>query len=316
MGCPDYLAITGGIGGAKLCLGLAQILGSDELAFLVNTGDDFIHLGLHISPDIDTLVYTLSGEVNTDTGWGRRDESWNFMTALGAMGGEDWFQLGDRDLAMHVERTRRLAEGQSLSEVTSALAQSLGVANPVMPMSDDPVRTKVHTDKGLLDFQQYFVRDRCVPEVSGFEFEGAAQARLSPEVAGWLESPLLKGVIFCPSNPFVSIDPMLSISGLVNGLQECPAPVIAVSPVVDGKAIKGPTVKMMQELGIPNTSLQVARHYAGLLDGFVLDSLDAGSEASVEDLGLSVLVTNTVMTSLDERVQLGRDCLAFAARLG
>ena len=166
MSCPDYLAITGGIGGAKLCLGLAQILGSDELAFLVNTGDDFIHLGLHISPDIDTLVYTLSGEVNTDTGWGRRDESWNFMEALSAMGGEDWFQLGDRDLAMHIERTRRLAAGQSLSEVTSALAQSLGVAHSVMPMSDDPVRTKVRTENGLLDFQHYFVRERCLPEVT------------------------------------------------------------------------------------------------------------------------------------------------------
>lgn len=316
MRCPDYLAITGGIGGAKLCLGLAQILDSDELAFLVNTGDDFIHLGLHISPDIDTLVYTLSGEVNTDTGWGRRDESWNFMEALRAMGGEDWFQLGDRDLAMHIERTRRLAEGQSLSLVTCALAQSHGITHAVMPMSNDPVRTKVLTEKGQLDFQHYFVRERCLPEVSGFEFEGAAQARLTPEVTGWLESPLLKGVIICPSNPFVSIDPILSISGLLNGLKACPAPVIAVSPVVSGKAIKGPTVKMMQELAIPNTSVQVARHYAGFLDGFVLDSLDAGSQVSVEDLGVSVLVTNTVMTSLEERVQLGRDCVAFAAQLG
>ena len=316
MKCPDYLAITGGIGGAKLCLGLAQILGSNELAFLVNTGDDFIHLGLHISPDIDTLVYTLSGEVNTDTGWGRRDETWNFMAALRAMGGEDWFQLGDRDLAMHIERTRRLAEGQSLSLVTATLAQSLGVAHPVMPMSNDPVRTMVRTQKGLLEFQHYFVRERCAPAVSGFEFEGAAEARLDVEVANWLGSPQLKGVILCPSNPFVSIGPVLSIAELLNGLKTCSAPVIAVSPVVGGKAIKGPTVKMMRELGIPNTSVQVARHYAGFLDGFVLDSRDAGSQASVEELGLPVLVTNTVMTNLDERIQLGRDCLAFVTQVG
>ena len=316
MRCPDYLAITGGIGGAKLSLGLAQILGHEELAFLVNTGDDFVHLGLHISPDIDTLVYTLSGEANTDTGWGRKDESWNFMEALSAMGGEDWFKLGDRDLAMHIERTRRLSEGQSLSVVTATLAQSLGVTHRVMPMSDDPVRTRVLTQKGALDFQHYFVRERCVPEVRGFEFAGAAQARLGSEIAGWLGSPLLKGAILCPSNPFVSVDPILSVPGLLDALQACPAPVIAVSPVVGGQAIKGPTVKMMRELGIPNTSTQVARHYASFLDGFVLDSLDTGAQESVEDLGLAVLVTKTVMTTLQARVQLGRDCLAFAAQLG
>lgn len=316
MRCPDYLAITGGIGGAKLCLGLAQILDDDELAFLVNTGDDFIHLGLHISPDIDTLVYTLSGEVNTQTGWGRKDESWNFMSALRAMGGEDWFQLGDRDLAMHIERTRRLADGQSLGTVTATLARSLGVDHRIQPMSNDPVRTKIHTNKGLLDFQHYFVRERCEPAVSGFEFVGAAQARLDPEVAGWLNSPLLKGVILCPSNPFVSIDPILSIADLHNGLKTCSAPVIAVSPVVGGKAIKGPTVKMMRELEIPSTSVQVAERYAGFLDGFVLDSLDADSQIAVKEVGLSVLVTNTVMTNLEQRVQLGRECLDFVAQLG
>lgn len=316
MGCPDYLAITGGIGGAKLCLGLAQILGDDELAFLVNTGDDFIHLGLHISPDIDTLVYTLSGEVNTRTGWGRKDESWNFMAALRAMGGEDWFQLGDRDLAMHVERTRQLAEGRTLSAVTATLARSLGVTHSVVPMSNDSVRTKIQTDKGVLDFQHYFVRERCTPAVSGFEFTGAAEARPNPQVTAWLNSPELKGVILCPSNPFVSIDPILSIAALRNDLKTCSAPVVAVSPVVNGKAIKGPTVKMMGELSIPNTSVKVAERYAGFLDGFILDSLDADSQSAVDELGMSVRVTNTVMTNLEERVQLGHDCLAFVGELG
>ena len=237
------------------------------------------------------------------------------MEALSAMGGEDWFQLGDRDLAMHIERTRRLTGGQSLSVVTAALARSLGVAHRVVPMSNDPVRTKVRTTKGLLDFQHYFVRERCVPEVTGFEFAGATEARLGPEVEGWLESPLLKGVILCPSNPFVSVDPILSVPGLLSALKTCPAPIIAVSPVVGGRAIKGPTVKMMHELGISNTAVQVAQHYAGFLNGFVLDSLDTGAQKSVEDLGLAVLVTNTVMTSLEARVQLGRDCLAFTAQL-
>ncbi len=315
MNAPAYLAITGGIGGAKLSLGLSKLLGGDELAFIVNTGDDFWHLGLHISPDVDTLIYTLAGEANSDTGWGRREESWNFMQALVALGGEDWFQLGDKDLAMHVERTRRLEAGQTLSQVTGALAESFGIAHRILPMSDDAVRTRVMTTQGVMDFQYYFVREKCRPQVHGFEFDGAPDARVNPQWVQWLDSPALKGVILCPSNPFVSIDPILSLPGLREKLAECAAPVVAVSPVVAGAAIKGPTVKMMHELNVPNTAEWVAEHYLDFLDGFILDDEDKALVPAVEVLGLTVIATNTVMVTLDDRVQLAQDCLDFIAGL-
>jgi len=309
------LAITGGVGGAKLALGLSRLLGREELAFVVNTGDDFTHLGFHISPDIDTLVYTLSGTSNTDTGWGRSDESWQFMEALKAIGGETWFALGDKDLALHVERRRLLGEGSTITEVTASLAESSGVAHRIFPMSNDPVHTRVLTEGGRLDFQHYFVRDRCEPRVSGFEFEGSDLAVLNPEVVEWLESDSLSGVIICPSNPFVSIDPILALPGLRGRLRNCPAPVIAVSPVVGGEAIKGPTVKMMRELGLSNTADSVASQYADFLDGFVLDSLDSELAAKVEALGMACAVTQTVMKTLDDRVDLGRFCIDLTAQL-
>lgn len=309
MNASRYLAITGGVGGAKLALGLSRLLAADQLAMAVNTGDDFRHLGLHISPDIDTLVYTLAGENNPDTGWGRRDESWNFMEALTGLGGDAWFALGDRDLAMNVTRTHRLASGQTLSQVTAALATSLGIEHPILPMSDDPVHTRVRTGKGLLDFQHYFVRERCEPVVSGFEFEGADKARLNPEIEAWLDSPDLTGIILCPSNPFVSVDPVLSLPGLRKRLQKSAAPVIAVSPVIGGAAIKGPTVKMMQELSVPNTATWVAEHYRDFLNGFILDDEDLALKSDIEALGVSVRVTNTVMVTLEDRINLARVCL-------
>jgi len=315
MGTPAYLAFTGGIGGAKLALGLSRVLGPRELAFVVNTGDDFRHLGLHVAPDIDTLVYTLAGENNEETGWGRRGETWQFMSALERLGGETWFALGDRDLAMNVERTRRLAGGASLSEVTAALAAALGVEHPVLPMSDDPVRTRVLTADGELDFQHYFVREGCRPEVRGVVYAGAGDARLQPAVGDWLAAGDLRGVIFCPSNPFLSIDPMLALPGLRARLRNCAAPVVAVSPVVGGEAIKGPAVKMMHEMGIPGSASWVADHYADFLDGFVLDEADAPLAAGIEGSGTAVLVTRTVMRSLEDRLDLARDCLDFIRRL-
>ncbi len=304
-----YLAISGGIGGAKLALGLSRLLTGGQLAIAVNTGDDFRHLGLHISPDIDTLVYTLAGENNPETGWGRRDESWNFMEALAGLGSETWFALGDRDMAMNVARTHRLASGQTLSQATAALAGSLGIKHPILPMSDDPVRTLVRTGKGLLEFQHYFVRDRCEPVVSGFEFDGAEAAELNPEIEAWLSSPELAGIILCPSNPFVSIDPVLALPGLRDRLRESAAPVIAVSPVIGGSAIKGPTVKMMQELSIPSTATWVADHYRDFLDGFILDDEDLALKPDIEALGLVPQVTKTVMVTLEDRVSLAQACL-------
>lgn len=310
-----YLALTGGIGGAKLALGLSNILGEDELAFVVNTGDDFEHLGLHISPDIDTLVYTLAGENNPDTGWGRRDETWQFMSALDALGGETWFKLGDKDLAMNVERSVRLMQGASLGQVTADLAQSLGVRHKVLPMSNDPVRTQVHTEKGNMDFQQYFVREACEPLVKGFKYQGAATARINPEFLDLLEATQLAGIVLCPSNPFISIDPILSLQGLRKLLQGSRAPVIAVSPVVDGNSLKGPLAKMMHELSVPTTASSIATHYRDILDGLILDLTDESLVSEIESMGIATLVTNTVMKSLEDRVKLAQNCLEFTTSL-
>ena len=316
MAARHYLAFTGGIGGAKLGLGLSKILGGAELAFVVNTGDDFEHLGLHISPDIDTLVYKLAGQSDLQTGWGRSDETWTFMSAIEALGGETWFRLGDKDLAMNVERSWRLAAGQNLTTVTARLAASLGVVHLILPMSDDAIRTVVNTEQGDLDFQHYFVRDKCEPVVTGFEFRGAEQACLPVTLSEWLRSDNLAGVILCPSNPFVSIDPILAVPGLRDALKKCRAPVIAVSPIVGGQAIRGPTIKMMQEMAVPNTATWVAGHYADFLDGFVVDTQDAASAQDIEELGIASHVTQTIMTTLDDRVQLAESCLEFVSRLG
>jgi len=310
-----YLAITGGVGGAKLALGLAQLLRPQQLAFVVNTGDDFEHLGLHICPDIDTLVYTLSGLSNAAAGWGRRDESWQFMDTLAQLGAATWFRLGDRDLAMHIERSRRLAAGESLTQVTAALAAALGVGHRLLPMSDDAVRTQVLTTTGAMDFQHYFVREKCLPVVTGFEFSGADTALINPEILEWLDDPQLAGVILCPSNPFVSIDSILALPGMRQKLAQCAAPVIAVSPLVGGQAIKGPTVKMMRELAVEDSAAWVAGHYREFLDGFVLDRHDAGLRAEVEAMDVAVMVEQTLMVTLDDRVSLARNCLQFLQQL-
>lgn len=300
------LAITGGVGGAKLALGLSHLLGPEEVAFAVNTGDDFQHLGLEICPDLDTLTYTLAGVANPETGWGRRDETWNFLDTLKTLGGEAWFQLGDKDLALHVTRSRLLDQGIRRTEVTAAIGQALGVRHRMLPMSDDAVRTTVHTAEGALSFQHYFVRDRCAPAVTGFEFHGAQDARPSPEILAWLETA--DGVVICPSNPFVSVDPMLSIPGMRRALTGASAPVIAVSPIVGGAALKGPAAKMMRELSLPATADQVAGHYEGLLDGFVLDEQDAHLAQQVD---VPTIVAQTVMLTLRDRIDLAQTVLDF-----
>ncbi len=308
---PRYVAITGGIGGAKLGLGLAQVLRDDELTFLVNTGDDFDHLGLHISPDVDTLIYTLAGLSNTDAGWGRAGETWQFMDAIGELGGETWFRLGDKDLATHVQRTQRLAAGADLTTVTNEIAEALGVVHRILPMSNEAVRTVVQTNSGDLDFQHYFVRDRCAPTVHGVIFRGADTAKISPELRGALTDPALAGVIVCPSNPYLSIDPILAVPGIRATLEALAVPVVAVSPIVAGAAIKGPTAKLMAELDVPSTAIEIARYYAGWVDGLVLDTSDAALTGDVRALGMASVATPTVMVSLDDRVALARDVLRF-----
>jgi len=303
------LALSGGVGGSKLALGLARVLPPGDLIVAVNTGDDFEHLALHISPDIDTLTYTLAGLENQKTGWGRRDETWSFMEALGVLGGEAWFKLGDRDLAVHVERTRRLRSGEKLSKITSEIAKALGVASHILPMSDDSVRTRVMTQTGAMDFQHYFVEAKCAPQVIGFIFDGATQARPHPEILATIRSPSLRAVIICPSNPYISIDPMLALPGLRAALESCPAPVIAVSPIIGGRSVKGPTVKMMEELGYPANVLTVAAHYRDLIDGLVIDTVDAQFAAK---LGIPAAVEPSLMLSLLDRERLASATLDFA----
>jgi LPPG:FO 2-phospho-L-lactate transferase len=312
---PRVLALSGGVGGAKLALGLSHILPPEKLTVIANTGDDFTHLGLRICPDIDTLVYTLSDLADRERGWGRHDESWNFMAALGQLGGEDWFNLGDSDLAMHVFRTQALSRGQSLTAVTQAIAGELGIGPAILPMSDDDVATVVETKDGPLPFQHYFVRDKCEPAVAGFRFAGIETARPNAKLMAHLTGGTLDAVILTPSNPFVSIDPILSLTGVRKALKAQPAPLVAVSPIVGGKAIKGPAAKMMSELGLPSTAFAVARHYQGLLDGFVIDHADAEQAKEIEALGMQVVVAQTVMSDLEDRKALARTCCAFANTL-
>ena len=298
-------AQAGGVGGAKQSHGLALCLPPEALTVIVNTGDDFEHLGLPISPDLDTVMYTLAGLANPVTGWGQVDESWNCMAALERLGGPTWFRLGDRDLATHMERRRRLADGQTLTEVTEALCAALGVGPRVLPMTNDPLRTMVQTDEGELEFQEYFVHRQCRPRVSGFRFAGEDRARPSPQMLEALEQADL--IVFCPSNPFVSLGPILALPGVRGRLEAKPG--VAVTPIVGGQALKGPAGKMLGELGLPVSPVAVARGYAGLIKGFVLDAVDAALERDIAALGVKVLVTDTVMKTDPDRARLAREVI-------
>lgn len=309
----SVLALSGGVGGAKLCLGLDDVLSPGQLHIACNTGDDFAHLGLTICPDIDTVLYTLGGVSNTRQGWGLEGETWQVLTALELLGADSWFRLGDRDLATHLWRAGQLARGLSLSAITADLAGRLGVKASVYPMSDDPVRTVVHTAAGTLPFQHYFVREQCQPQVQGFDFTGIDTATLQPDLAALCRSGALAGVIICPSNPFVSIDPILQLDSFWETLRQSGVPVLAVAPIVAGQAIKGPAAKMMRELNLPVTAAGVATHYAsrypGLIRTFVLDHSDATLVPAVEELGMEVKVTATVMRERADKQALAVACL-------
>jgi LPPG:FO 2-phospho-L-lactate transferase len=301
------VALSGGVGGAKLALGLARVLAPGELMVVANTGDDFQHLGLAVSPDLDTLLYTLAGLDNPETGWGRRGETWTFMAALAALGGASWFRLGDGDLATHVERTRRLGTGESLSDITDDFRRRLGIAARIVPMSDDRVRTRVRTDEGWLDFQEYFVRLQCVPRVLELRFEGAAAARPNADLMAALAAPSLRAIVICPSNPFISIEPILAVPGVRQALRAAAAPVVAVSPIIAGRAVKGPTAKMMHELGMEASAAAVARRYGDLVDAFIIDEADAGTASDARSIA-----ARTLMLTLADREALARVVLAAA----
>jgi LPPG:FO 2-phospho-L-lactate transferase len=316
MGDPDgsplkVAALAGGVGGAKLAHGLAQVLPPEDLSIVVNTGDDFEHLGLHISPDLDTVMYTLAGLANPETGWGLAGETWSFMEALGRLDGATWFRLGDRDLATHVERSRRLWAGQPLTEVTAALCAALGVGPRLLPMTNDVLQTMVSSDEGELEFQEYFVHRQCRPRVSGFRFAGLESAQPTGQVLGALEAA--DAVVVCPSNPFVSIEPILSLPGVRERIAQKKA--VAVSPIVGGQAIKGPAAKMLAELGLKASALAVAKRYTPWLNAFVVDTVDAALAPDIEAQGLRVLVADTIMRTPADRARLAGEVVEFVRTL-
>ena len=310
-----YIALSGGVGGAKLALGLEKIIQSENLMVIGNVGDDFRHFGLHISPDIDTLLYTLSGKSDVEKGWGLADETWEFMSAMKELGGDTWFQLGDRDLATHVERTQRLQSGESLSEITEYFRRTFGIGAQIIPATDDQLRTIVETDIGVLNFQEYFVRERCNPRIQNLHFQGSETALPQHELTKALRSKELHSIIFCPSNPLLSIDPILSIQGLKKALADSGAKIVAVTPIVGGAAIKGPAAKNLNELGYLVSATTVAKHYQGLIHGFVLDNRDHQEAQQIEKLGIAVLVADTIMNDLETKMQLADKTLEFANSL-
>ena len=308
---PKYIVLTGGVGGAKLCQGLARVLEPSQLLFVVNTGDDFTHLGLHISPDIDSLMYALSGLSSQERGWGREDETWNCMETMKKLGAETWFRLGDRDLALHLKRTADLAAGKTLAQTTASIKKSLRVRPRIVPMSNDPVRTKIDTDEGLLSFQEYFVARQCQPRVRRVVYRGALDARVASSVFTFLQSAELRGTIICPSNPVLSIDPILEIEGMRDWLRFPHTPRVAVSPIIGGEAIKGPTAKIFRELGKEVSAVGVVEHYGTLLDGFIYDRRDHYLEARLKGLGLPATSTETLMQTDADKEALARDVLQF-----
>ncbi len=307
----NIVALLGGVGGAKLASGLAQLLPPERLTFVVNTADDFEHLGLHISPDLDTVMYTLAGLVNPETGWGIKDDTWNTLAMLACYEAPTWFRLGDRDLATHLLRSQWLREGFPLTWVTRQLCWLLGVPQTILPMSDDPVHTRVLTENGEIAFQEYFVRYAWQPRIKGVRFEGIEQAQPTREVVSALRNADV--ILFGPSNPFVSLDPILALPAMRRILSTVRAPRIAISPIVAGRALKGPAAKMMNELNMEASPVTVAAHYRDLLTGFVLDRQDVPCAAVIaEQMGIRTLATDIIMRDEPDRARLAREILQFA----
>jgi LPPG:FO 2-phospho-L-lactate transferase len=304
------VALCGGVGGAKLAYGLNRLLG-DKLTLVVNTGDDFEHLGFWISPDLDTVIYTLGELADDERGWGRADESWNFMAAFGQLGGETWFRLGDRDLATHVQRMLAMRAGRTLTDFARQMVAHLGIGATILPMTDDRFSTMVVTTDGRLPFQRYFVEQQSRPVVKRIEFEHADDAKASAEVLRVLQADDLDAIIVCPSNPYLSVDPILRVPGILAALESVRVPIIAVSPLIGGQAVKGPTAKIMQELGVPTSVASIASHYP-FLDGLVIDRFD---QAETRSLAIPAHLTKTLMHSKDDRVKLAAECLDFIGRL-
>lgn len=306
------LALSGGVGGAKLAAGLAAVLPPEDLTIVVNTGDDFEHLGLTICPDIDSVTYAMAGLNDTTRGWGVKDESWQAMAMLRDLGEANWFNLGDRDLGMHIARSWRLRSGETLSQVTAKLTRELGIAHAIVPMSDEPVRTQVCAENGWLDFQRYFVAEQCRPVATAIRFDGIADADPSRDFVNAMAREDLAAIIVCPSNPYLSVDPILALKGVRASLTDRRVPVIAVSPLVGGAALKGPLSKLLAELGQPVSNRAIADHYGDLLDHLIIDAADAADAEGLRSDQLCVTVTGIVMCDADDRERLARVALSAA----
>ncbi|MED5429195.1 MAG: 2-phospho-L-lactate transferase [Chloroflexota bacterium] len=303
------LALAGGVGGAKLALGLRDILDEESLAIVVNTGDDEEFFGLHVSPDLDTVMYTLGGIANPDTGWGISGETFRSLNRLRQYGADTWFNLGDLDMATHIRRTQLLGQGNTLSEVTNSLCSSLGIAHSIFPMTDDTLKTVVITEISEMSFQEYFVKNRCDPRVISLRFDSPSECSPSPGfVTALNESDLL---VFCPSNPFLSVDPILAVPGVRKKIENFRGARVAVSPIVGGEAIKGPAGKILRELGHEVSCVGVAKRYVDLCDVFIIDNVDADLASTIEKLGMRVVVTNTIMNNDQEKRTLAREILSL-----
>lgn len=307
------VALAGGVGGAKLAAGLQDALPDGGLTVVVNTADDFDLWGLRICPDLDTVMYTLSDFANPVTGWGVRKESFNSLGMISVYGEDCWFKLGDKDLATHVLRTNRLREGASLTKVTAGLSEALGARARILPMCDEPVATVLDTREGPMEFQVYFVRRGQKDDVRGVELRGLEDARITESVAEALGGADL--ILLCPSNPIVSIGPVLAVPGMRKALEASSAPKVAVSPIIGGRALKGPADRMLSSLGHESSATGVARIYEGLIDAMVVDLVDTGERAGIEALGMQVLETEAVMLDAEDRTRLARETLDFGAKL-
>lgn len=306
----EHIALlVGGVGGAKLAYGLAQILSPESLSIIVNTADDFEHLGLHVSPDVDTVMYTLAGLSNKAQGWGLEGDSLQAIEMIKRLGGPGWFNLGDIDLGTNLMRTAMLSEGKTLTEITAHIATALGVQHTILPMTDDRLRTELETNQGRFVFQEYFVRERWQPVVKAIEFVGASDAHPSGAVRSALAQA--SALIVGPSNPFLSIDPILAVGEIRQVLETRTVPVIAVSPIVSGKALKGPAAKLLHEFGLPVSAVSVAEHYRGLIDAIVVDETDVKLKQSIENFGIHCVVKPTVMTSDADKVTLAESLMQW-----
>ena len=293
----NYLLLCGGVGGAKLALGFKNSIDPKKLTIAVNTGDDFTHYGLKICPDLDTVMYTLAGESDTSKGWGRKDESWNMLSALSEMKGETWFQLGDKDLATHIQRTYLINSGQSLTQATQTLCESFNLPKNIFPMSNQPVETYIQTKNRLLSFQEYFVKLKCEPPVADFVFKGLDKASFNED----LDLSTYDEIIICPSNPYVSINPMLQLSSLKNFLHDFSQKVTVISPIVNAQSLKGPTAKMMQELGQEVGVKTIAKFYKNYSKRIFIDSSDLDESNKLNELGYEVHIADLIMNTIDKK---------------